>query len=190
MKILIINMYTSKRRFKKMKYRFKRIFKGKIKVVFRHWSDTDKIKKSLKEVKGIILSGSDYRVKSNKRSTVPDEVFKSNIPILGICYGYQYMIGHLGNIKNINSFKGRKYHIYTKKLNITEPFISPKTKRYFYHHDYVTKLPLNWKKELEYKKIIYMSYNPVTKYIGVQFHPEKYIKSGNFFFEKWLNYIL
>jgi GMP synthase (glutamine-hydrolysing) len=182
-------MYTSKKRFKRFKYKFKRIFKGKATPVFRHWSEVKQIKKSLQHVQGIILSGSDYRIKSNKRSTIPEILFKSNIPILGICYGYQYMVSTLGSSYFIQSFKGRKYHRYTKQLSIRKPFHIPTSKTFFYHHDYIFKLPSDWKIVLKYKKIIYMAYNPRKQYIGVQFHPERYIKTGKIFYGNWLKYI-
>ena len=191
MKILIINMYSSKKRFDRFKKRFKNIFNGKSKLVFKTWNEVSSIIQLVKSgtIQGIILSGSDYRVKAVYRSIVPNIVFNSRIPLLGICYGYQYIVQHLSSKDSIGSFEGKKYHIYTKKYSIKRPFLVSKTKRFFYHHDYVKSLPKHWKKEITSKKLIYMAYNPNTKYIGIQFHPEKYIKTGKKFFYSWLKYI-
>ena len=45
--------------------------------------------KDFKEVKGIILSGGPSTVTSSKFQSVPKDIFKRKIPILGICYGLQ-----------------------------------------------------------------------------------------------------
>ena len=40
-------------------------------------------------VKGIILSGGPSTVTSKRYQSIPKEIFKKKIPILGICYGLQ-----------------------------------------------------------------------------------------------------
>ena len=52
---------------------------------------------------GIILSGGPDTVNENNSARAPEEVFKLNVPILGICYGMQTMAVQLGgNAKNAN----------------------------------------------------------------------------------------
>jgi GMP synthase (glutamine-hydrolysing) len=46
--------------------------------------------------KGIILSGSPASVLTDGSPRVPQEIFDSGLPILGICYGQQVMMHHLG----------------------------------------------------------------------------------------------
>ncbi len=46
-------------------------------------------KPSLDDVKGIILSGGPKSVLGNDSFEIPEWVYKSNLPILGICYGMQ-----------------------------------------------------------------------------------------------------
>ena len=45
--------------------------------------------KYFKNIKGIIFSGGPSTVTNKKFQSVPREIFKKNIPILGICYGLQ-----------------------------------------------------------------------------------------------------
>ena len=46
--------------------------------------------------KGIILSGSPAGVPEEGSPRAPDIIFKSGLPILGICYGQQVMTHQLG----------------------------------------------------------------------------------------------
>ena len=45
--------------------------------------------KNFDNIKGIILSGGPSTVTARIFQSVPNELFKKNIPILGICYGLQ-----------------------------------------------------------------------------------------------------
>ncbi|MBL8670383.1 MAG: GMP synthase (glutamine-hydrolyzing), partial [Alphaproteobacteria bacterium] len=46
--------------------------------------------------KAIILSGGPASVTEAQTPRVPDAVFKSSLPVLGICYGHQAMCAQLG----------------------------------------------------------------------------------------------
>src|SRR6188768_2904816 len=46
--------------------------------------------------KGIILSGSPASVLDDGSPRVPQEIFDSGLPVLGICYGQQVMMAQLG----------------------------------------------------------------------------------------------
>ena len=45
--------------------------------------------KDFEIIKGIILSGGPSSVTKKKFQTIPKELFKKKIPVLGICYGLQ-----------------------------------------------------------------------------------------------------
>ena len=47
-------------------------------------------------VKGIVLSGGPMSVYDENAATVPDWVFSSGLPVLGICYGMQAIVHQLG----------------------------------------------------------------------------------------------
>jgi len=191
MNILLINLYSTKDKFNKFKQNcdYNNAFKGKANLIVKFWKDKKGIISIIKKgnIKGIILSGSDFRIKKDNKGIVPKQVFTSNIPILGVCFGFQYLVYYFSSLENIKSFKN--YKTYNKLLEIDKPFKIKKTKYLFHHNDYIIKLPKNWKTSIKYKHIIYMGYNKNKKYMGVQFHPECHKKSSNLFYLKWLKSI-
>lgn len=189
MNILLINLYSTPNKFKKKMINFKNMFKGKAKLIIKNWNNRNGIIKTIKKgnINGIILSGSDFRIKEVNKGIIPDEVFTSNISILGLCYGFQYLVYYYSSLANIKSFKFKNYNKYDKLLKINKPFKIRKTKYRFHHHDYIVKLPNKWKIGIKNKKIIYMGFD--NKNIGIQFHPEIYKKSSKLFYSAWLNFI-
>lgn len=189
MNILIINLYSKPDKFKKKGKIFKKIFEKKANIIIKEWRDKKGIIKIIKskKINGIILTGSDFRIKEINKGIIPEEVFKSNIPILGLCYGFQYLVYYYSSLNNIKTFSTNKYKTYDKSFKIEKPFKIRKTKYGFHHHDYINKLPKNWKIGIKDKEIIYMGYN--DKHIGIQFHPEIYKQSANLFYSMWLKFI-
>ena len=57
-------------------------------------------------IKGFIFSGGPSTVTGKKYQTIPKEIFKKNIPILGICYGLQLISKIFGG--QIKSSKKRR----------------------------------------------------------------------------------
>ena len=190
MKILLINLYSTPEKFKKKEKLFKQIFKSlktRVKLIIKNWQDKSEIINEIKKgsIDRIILSGSDFRIKKINKGIIPEEVFKSKIKILGICYGFQYLVYYYSTLRNIKSFKQKNYNKYDKLLKINKPFKVKKTNYRFNHHDYIIKVPKNWKISIKNKKIIYMSYDN-NENIGIQFHPEIYKQSSKLFFNAWL----
>ena len=52
------------------------------------------------QVKGVILSGSPFSVRDEKAPFVNLEGIKGKLPLLGICYGAQFMAQHFGGEVN------------------------------------------------------------------------------------------
>lgn len=192
-KILIIDMYSTMQVFSKYKKRYKRAFAGQAKLSFRRWNDVHGIDaviaKGSKSVDGIIITGSDYFVRDKVKATVPSIVFRSGIPILGICYGFQYVASMFGKKSYVTSFRQKRYRGYTREYVITRPFYVPKMRYYFYHHDYIVKVPTWLQAPITQNGRINMAYSKKHNYIGIQFHPERYTKTARVFFGKWLEYI-
>ena len=67
--------------------------------------DLIKLKKFY-NIKGIILSGGPSTVTANTFQSVPKDIFKKKIPILGICYGLQLIAKIFGG--KIKSSKKKK----------------------------------------------------------------------------------
>jgi glutamine amidotransferase PdxT len=189
---LVINMYSRRALFNKFKKGYENALKG-YKIIFKDWDDTEGIRDVLRKkssgsvsgVSGIIITGSNYFVKGRAHSTIDKSIMRSRLPILAICYGFQYIIANNSFIKS-NKDGYMKYH---KSFRIASPSL-PKTKYFFYHTDYIVKVPKTFKVIKKIKNKIVMAYNSKKNILGVQFHPEKYKKSARLFFNYWIsNYI-
>ena len=136
----------------------------------------DKIK-DFDKIKGIILSGGPSTVTKFKFQSIPNYIFKKNIPILGICYGLQLIAKlHGGKIKSSNQRREFGRAIIYKKKNslLTKNFFSKKNRSvWMSHEDAVVKLPKNFKTIAYTKnsKLTIIEHNK-NKIYGVQFHPE------------------
>ena len=144
----------------------------------------DKIKNL--NVNAIILSGSDHRVLKTPLNVLKS-LFDLNIPLLGICFGYQWMVYNLKG--SIDSYKDGQLHEYGRLLEISSPFYVAKRKYEFSHHDFITQLPENWVSVLQRDSQVWMAYHPDKKWVGVQFHPEKHMASGKDFFNQWIKFL-
>lgn len=172
------------------KFRFNRSFDKNVKLHFVHWSKKNIINYIIKnKIDGIILSGSKYMILDKKKNLpkLPKKILNMNIPILGICYGYQYLVKNLCSKKCISSLQYKSKHI-TSNI-ITEPFKVSKKMYKFTHFDYISCIPKNWKIVIRNKEQIWMAYNKRKKIIGIQFHPEAIKKTRKIFFRKWIKYI-
>ena len=206
MYFLIINMYKKQSLFKNRKIgdMFIEGLKGH-KVIFKKWDDVKGIRdvlltkqskrtkqpkrtkrtKQSKRIDGIIISGSDYFVDGKEHSIIDESILNSNLPILGVCYGFQSLIHTLGKPSYIKRNKSG-YMSYTRSFSITKPFTVPKRKFLFYHTNYIVKVPKGFK---IYKKIgnkIIIAYNSKKNILGVQFYLYKYKKTVRMFLDAWI----
>ena len=69
------------------------------------------IRKYLKEntPKGIILSGSNFSVYADNAPEIPEEIFSAGCPILGICYGMQYIAYREDNSLVVSTHSNKEY---------------------------------------------------------------------------------
>tara|TARA_B110000967_G_scaffold206308_1_gene252724 strand:- start:14 stop:1576 length:1563 start_codon:yes stop_codon:yes gene_type:complete len=136
-----------------------------------------KKKKIFENVKGIILSGGPSTVIGKKFPSIPKEIFKLNIPILGICYGLQLIVKHFkGKVKS--NIKKREFGraVLTKFKNslLTKDFFyNNKCNVWMSHQDSVFKLPKGFTKIASTNKsTMTIIENKKNKIYGIQFHPE------------------
>ncbi len=124
--------------------------------------------------KGIILSGgpsSIYEKDSPKSNTA---IFDLGIPVLGICYGMQFMVNALGG--TVQKAKKREYGYAKLEVIKKEDLfagVNDKTTSWMSHGDSITKLPPGFKRTAftENTKIA-ATVHPKKKLYGLQFHPE------------------
>jgi GMP synthase (glutamine-hydrolysing) len=138
---------------------------------------------------GIILSGGPASV-LEKNSPRPDKnIFKLDIPILGICYGHQVMAQILGG--TVVKGKHREFGKEILHLNDTTGIftgLSAKEIVWFSHGDQVVKLPHKFKKIASTRTCTYAAFaDQKNNLFGIQFHPEvTHTKHGRRIVENFL----
>ena len=132
--------------------------------------------KEYQNIKGLIFSGGPSTVTSKKFQSVPKEIFKKNIPILGICYGLQLIAklfgGKIKSSKKKREF-GRAFLFKNQPSLLIKNYLNIKKSVWMSHEDAVVKLPKNFitiASTKNSKNTIIE--NAKKKIYGVQFHPE------------------
>jgi GMP synthase (glutamine-hydrolysing) len=123
--------------------------------------------------KGIIFSGGPSSVYEHGAPTIPSKIFSLNIPLLGICYGWQ-LTAHVlgGSVKNTTKEYGPQVLRIQKSAGI---FHLPKNnfRVIVSHGDTVTKLPPGFTVTGSTHSVKFTAVaNEKRKLYGVQFHPE------------------
>ncbi len=128
-------------------------------------------------VKGVILSGSPFSIR-DENAPIPDlEGIKGSYPLLGICYGAQYLSHHFGGeVQQSDSREyGRANLSFINKENALLRNLSPNTQVWMSHGDTINTLPANCKVIASTEDVevgAYAAEDELT--FGLQFHPEVY----------------
>ena len=128
-------------------------------------------------VKGVILSGSPFSVR-DENAPIPDlGAIKGKFPLLGICYGAQYLSHYFGG--EVQQSNSREYG--RARLNFMDeqhPLLrnlSSNTQVWMSHGDTIGKLPGNYKVIASTADVHVGAYAAEDeKTFGLQFHPEVY----------------
>ncbi len=146
--------------------------------VFSELVSHKKIKSShiKKNIRGIILSGGPLNVYQLSNHLFDQKILKTDIPILGICFGHQILSKFNGG--RVKQSKHREFglaNIYKKNNSLlTNNFFKKKTNKVWMSHaDQVYKLPKTFKviASSENSKFAIVE-SKIKKFYGVQFHPE------------------
>jgi GMP synthase (glutamine-hydrolysing) len=123
---------------------------------------------------GIILSGGPASIYEKGSPKVGSQIFELGIPVLGICYGMQYMIHALGG--KVESAAKREYGLAELKvLDSNNLFYDIKdvTPCWMSHGDSASQLPEGFKITASTENTAAAAVeNPEEKLHGLQFHPE------------------
>lgn len=130
----------------------------------------------VKQIKpaGIILSGGPMSVYDENSPSLDEKILKLGIPLLGICYGLQFIAKSFGG--SVESAKDREYgKVSFQVLDDTDLFrgVNKESTVWMSHGDYLTKLPSGFKiaGKSSHSPLCAIS-NKKDKIYGVQFHPE------------------
>lgn len=130
-----------------------------------------------KSVKGVILSGSPFSVRDRNAPRPDLTKIKGIIPLLGICYGAQYLVHGYGGevLPSIAREYGRANLIHIDTRDALFRNVSPGTQIWMSHGDTISRLPAGYKitgSTNDVKAGAYHIENEKTW--GIQFHPEVY----------------
>ena len=128
-----------------------------------------------KSVIGIILSGSPFSVYDEKAFTIKLEEIRGKYPILGICYGAQF-ISHVcgGKVEPANTREYGRANLSTFQHN--NPLlkgVKENSQVWMSHGDSITQLPDNFEVIASTEKVSNAAFQAKNEALwGVQFHPE------------------
>ncbi|MEL6909886.1 MAG: glutamine-hydrolyzing GMP synthase [Cyanobacteria bacterium J06629_2] len=130
----------------------------------------------LKEIAphGIILSGGPNSVYDENAPKCDPEIWNLGIPILGVCYGMQLMVKHLGGaVEKVERGEYGKAALFIEDPTDLLTNVEHGSTMWMSHGDSCTKLPEGFS-VLAYTKNTPCAAisNPERKLFGVQFHPE------------------
>ena len=132
---------------------------------------------SLENVKGVILSGSPSSVRQQDAPMPNLKGVINKIPLLGICYGAQWLIHHHGG--NVEKSDSREYGRAILQISMeSDPLLkgmSAESQVWMSHGDTITETPdsvINIGSTQDVKNAAYRFKDQQTW--GIQFHPEVY----------------
>lgn len=128
------------------------------------------------DVKGVILSGSPCSVR-DEDAPKPDLWFKGKMPVLGVCYGAQYMVQAFGG--NVVASKIREYgraHLnYIDKESALFKGVGENSQVWMSHGDTIESMPENYKVICSTESVKNAGYKiEGEETYAIQFHPEVY----------------
>lgn len=133
--------------------------------------------KNIFEYKAAILSGSPFSVRSEEAPHPELDEIKGKIPLLGVCYGAQYLAHFFGG--QVSQSNKREYgRASLSFVNTKDPFfkgVSSESQVWMSHADTILKLPEHAEclaSTADVKNAAYKIIGEPT--YGIQFHPEVY----------------
>ena len=124
-------------------------------------------------IKGIVLTGSPGRIDNPKDPQMRNEFLDYQVPILGICYGMQALMHHLGGkVEALPRLdKGDREMTIIKHSPINKN-IEQSAKVHMAHYDHVTCIAPGFEILAHTALSIAMIANEKRKIYAVQYHPE------------------
>ena len=122
---------------------------------------------------GIILSGGPCSVYDKDAPTADPRVFELGLPVLGICYGLQFMAHALGG--KVKAAKNREYgHAQVELIEQSELFkdLPRSLEVWMSHGDEAQELPSGFRLIAKSPSAVAGIENAQKKFYSVQFHPE------------------
>jgi GMP synthase (glutamine-hydrolysing) len=121
--------------------------------------------------KGFIFSGGPRSVYEKAAPYIQDFIFKTSLPVLGICYGMQALTHALGG--QVDPSASREYGQAEIQPLLSTPLLATLSLVWMSHGDRITRLPEGFIALARSGNSPYAAMGDLQrKYFGVQFHPE------------------
>ncbi len=137
----------------------------------------NKPKPLTENVKGVIFSGSPFSVR-DENSPVPEiELYKGKVPLLGVCFGAQFMANHFGGEVLPSKIReyGRANLSFVNGLDRLMHGVRPNSQVWMSHGDTIKKIPSNFHVICSTADVEYAGFKVENEETyGIQFHPEVY----------------
>jgi len=121
----------------------------------------------------LILSGGPSSVYDPSSPTADERIFKLNIPVLGICYGLQFISHRLGG--RVEPAARREYGVAQLEISppteLLEGLPSP-LRIWNSHGDHVAEVPPGFRVTGRTENAVSVIENPSSRVYAVEFHPE------------------
>ena len=128
-------------------------------------------------VRGVILSGSPSSVRDDQAPRIDLDGIKGRLPLLGICYGAQYLAHFFGG--RVEASASREYG--RSQMRVVEPddalmqSLSPRSQVWMSHGDTITSIPDAYRIVASTDDVAIAAYRIDGEQTwGIQFHPEVY----------------
>lgn len=126
-------------------------------------------------VKGVILSGSPFSVYDSKAPIPNLDLYRHQRPLLGICFGAQYLVFHDGG--KVQSSPSREYGrarlVNINRQNTLMQNVDFNTQVWMSHGDTITDIPANFEPVCSTADVKFAGFKIQGEdTYGIQFHPE------------------
>ncbi|MDC1105256.1 glutamine-hydrolyzing GMP synthase [Prolixibacteraceae bacterium] len=138
---------------------------------FNHYPEIDET------VKGVILSGSPYSVRDEKGPRIDLSEIKGKLPLLGVCYGAQYLAHFFGGEVGASDSReyGRANLQFVNSDNILLKEVSQPSQVWMSHGDTITSLPDHYEVIASTEDVENAAFHIKGEdTFAIQFHPEVY----------------
>ena len=132
--------------------------------------------KNILEYSAVILSGSPFSVHSKNAPKIDITKIKGKVPILGICYGAQFLANYYGGVVGKSSSReyGRAKLVIYDSSNLLDGFKN-ESQVWMSHADTINKLPFGSEKLASTEDVKNAAFKFKSEHtFAIQFHPEVY----------------